>query len=90
MKKCNMCGIPESEWSKDMVCTCSHSHCDITPDLIIEQRIFDWYKRNCVLKSGMMNIATLKDQVEFLLSKGKSVPNYIIQFITALDEKISR
>lgn len=88
--KCNICGIPEAEWKDGKCYACGYDHyCDMTPDMIIEQRIYDWCDKHGLVEYRAVNKDTLHDRVKEMLVKGKKVPRYIQQYAGVLEETSS-
>lgn len=51
--RCNICGIPESEWKNGRCYACGYGHyCDMTRDMIIDQRIYIWSDKHGQLAEG--------------------------------------
>lgn len=49
--RCNVCGIPENQWENGFCSACG-TVCSMTPDVIIEQRVFDYAKKHNLLDYG--------------------------------------
>ena len=45
MERYNICGVPESSWSEGK-CACDHSVCEMTEDVIVEGRVYDYARKH--------------------------------------------
>ena len=45
MERYNICGVPESCWSEGK-CVCDHSVCEMTEDVIVEGRVYDYARKH--------------------------------------------
>ena len=76
--KCNVCGVPESEWV-DGKCHCARSVCDMTPEVVVEQRVYDCAKRLGLLVGDTFYRNTIYDR---MLRKSYKMPKYFRQAIS--------
>lgn len=80
--RCNLCGVSENQWVDGKCRCCGNGHyCDMTPDMIIEQRVFDWFNKHGLLYLGSVYKHIAQRKVREMLAAGQKVPKYIIQYI---------
>lgn len=48
-KRCNICGIPEEEWTSGICSACGHSTCEIRAEDVIEQRAYEYADKKGLL-----------------------------------------
>ena len=53
--KCNICGVPESKWS-DGRCTLCGKICDMTPDVVMDQRVYDYAQKKNLLTGNTFSV----------------------------------
>lgn len=70
--RCNVCGVPEDQW-KDGQCTACGTVCSMTPDVIIEQRFFDYARKHELLDYGIFHIGMIYRR---LCSRRYRLPKY--------------
>lgn len=74
--RCNLCGIPEDQW-KDGFCHECQYICEITPDLIISQRAFQYAAKHGLLDTfSMFNKRAIRGKLE-RIGRKKKVPKYL-------------
>ena len=76
--KCNVCGVPESQWVNG-TCHCLRSTCTMTPEVVIEQRVYDCAKRLGLLVGSEFYIGTIYDR---MIRKAYKMPKYFRQAIS--------
>lgn len=80
--RCNICGVPESCWVDGKCCRCGNRrHCDMTSDMVVEQRIFDWCDKHGMLYCGAISKDSVRSEVKKMLAAGKKIPKYIFQYV---------
>ncbi len=86
--RCNICGIPEDKWKSGRCYECGNGrYCDMTPDMIIDQRIYTWCDKHDQIEYRSVNKDSLHNKVKKMLAEGKKVPRYIQQYAGVLEEK---
>lgn len=80
---CNVCGIPEEKWKDGKCAECKHQ-CDMTPSVIIEQRVYDYCASHWMLGPG--ETFSLPQVFKKLEKKSlySSIPSYLRKTITEL------
>lgn len=79
--RCNTCGVPESDWEDGVCRACKRTHCDMTPDVIIEQRVYNWLLKH-QLSGSMLYPCEVVQKVEKVLQEGNmTVPQYVQRYI---------
>lgn len=48
-KRCNICGIPEEEWTSGICTSCGHSKCEVRQEDIIERRAYEYAEKKGLL-----------------------------------------
>lgn len=75
-KRCNICGIPEDQWDNGFCRKCSHS-CEMTPDVVISQRAFQYAAKHGLLDTfAMFNARVVREKLE-RIGRKKKVPKYL-------------
>ena len=72
---CNICGIPEAKFEDGICRACGRSHCEMTADLLIEKRAYDYADKHRLLEYGSFNRTTIRWKLERFVRK-KKVPKY--------------
>lgn len=86
--RCNICGIPEDKWKSGRCYECGNGrYYDMTPDMIIDQRIYTWCDKHGQIEYRSVNKDALHDKVKEMLAEGKKVPRHIQQYAGVLEEK---
>lgn len=79
--RCNICGVPQNEWVNGKCVACGKGHyCDMEPNMIVEQRVYDWCSKNNLLDGGTIYKVNVRQKVEMMLNKGKVVPQYMQRY----------
>lgn len=79
--RCNTCGVPESNWEDGVCRACKRTHCEMTLDVIIEQRVYDWLLKHH-LSGSMLYPCEVVQKVEKVLQEGNmTVPQYVQRYI---------
>lgn len=76
--RCNLCGIPEREWADTGVCTaCSllGTQCHIEPELIIEERVYQYADKHVLLDRRTFVAETARKKLEQMPAKRRG-PKY--------------
>lgn len=75
-KRCNICGIHEDQWENGFCRKCRHS-CEMTPDVIISQRAFQYADKHGLLDTfAVFNTRTVREKLE-RIGRKKKVPKYL-------------
>lgn len=75
ISRCNICGIPESEWKDGRCYACGYGHyCDMTPDMIIDQRINIWCDKHGQIEYRSVNKDSLHNKAKKCWQKAKKFP----------------
>lgn len=78
--KCNICGIPETEWVGGWCKSCA-STCEMAPNVVIDQRVYSYAKKNGLLNGTMFD----KNHILNLLEKPqqlKKAPQYFREAVS--------
>ena len=74
--RCNICGVPENRWEDGFCHECRHS-CEMTPDVIISQRAFQYADKHGFLDTfAVFNTRTVREKLE-RIGRKKKVPKYL-------------
>ena len=74
--RCNICGVPENRWEDGFCHECRHS-CEMTPDVIISQRAFQYADKHGFLDTfAVFNTRTGREKLE-RIGRKKKVPKYL-------------
>ena len=74
--RCNICGVPENRWEDGFCHECRHS-CEMTPDVIISQRAFQYADKHGFLDTfAVFNTRTVREELE-RIGRKKKVPKYL-------------
>lgn len=75
-KRCNTCGIPEDQWD-DGFCRKCHRTCEMTPDMVISQRAFQYADKHGLLDTfAMFNKMVVRERLE-RIGRKKKIPKYL-------------
>lgn len=74
--RCNLCGVPEDRWEDGFCCECRHS-CEMTPDMIISQRAFQYANKHGLLDThASFNARAIREKLG-RIGRKKKVPKYL-------------
>lgn len=74
--RCNVCGIPEDQWDDGFCHECRHS-CEMTAEVIVSQRAFQYAAKHGLLDSfAMFNARAIRGKLE-RIGRKKKVPKYL-------------
>lgn len=74
--RCNICGVPENRWEDGFCHECRYS-CEMTPDVIISQRAFQYADKHGFLDTfAVFNTRTVREKLE-RIGRKKKVPKYL-------------
>lgn len=80
-KLCNICGIPEHQWENGFCRKCRHS-CEMSPDVIISQRTFQYADKHGLLDTfAVFNARTVREKLE-RIGREKKVPKYLREAVS--------
>ena len=48
----NVCGVPDTQWNKDGKCRACGSVCEMSEDVVIPQRVYEWALKHNMLKAN--------------------------------------
>lgn len=74
--RCNLCGVPEDRWEDGFCCECRHS-CEMTPNMIISQRAFQYANKYGLLDTHTsFSARDIRGKLE-RIGRKKKVPKYL-------------
>lgn len=74
--RCNLCGVPENRWEDGFCRECRHS-CEMTPDMIISQRAFQYANKHGLLDThASFNARAIREKLG-RIGRKKKVPKYL-------------
>ena len=79
--RCNICGVPEDQWENGLCNKCGHV-CEMTPDMIISQRAFQYADKHGLLDThASFNAKVVREKLERIVRK-KKIPKYLRDAVT--------
>ena len=74
--RCNICGVPENRWEDGFCHECRHS-CEMTPDMVISQRAFQYADKYGLLDNhASFNARVIRERLE-RIGRKKKIPKYL-------------
>ena len=74
--RCNLCGVPEDQWEDGFCRKCRHS-CEMTPNMIISQRAFQYANKYGLLDThASFSARDIRGKLE-RIGRKKKVPKYL-------------
>lgn len=92
MEKVNVCGVPESEFDQDGWCRKCNCNCEMTSDLMVDKKIFDFARRKGIIKSGRIGSVDSmfsKNLFEAFFCRDKEyekAPQYVKRYLDMIRE----
>ena len=86
MRKMNVCGVPEEEFRDGKCNKCGRSVCDMSPDRLIDERLYNYARKHLLMPSGMFVDHTFVFLVKErgLLAKA---PKYVQKFVEEAEKR---
>ena len=86
--RCNTCGVPESKWRNGRCWECGRNHCEMTPDVTLEQRVYDWLQKQRVSGPNVYPRDVVIN-IRIRLGAGKPVPRMVKTYVDAFHKAIA-
>ncbi len=83
---CNTCGVPESKWRNGCCWECGRNHCEMTPDVTLEQRVYDWLQKQRVSGPNVYP-RDVAINIRIRLGTGKPVPRYVVKYVEEVEKR---
>ena len=75
--RCNICGVPESEWT-DGTCSACGMVCNMIDSVILpDTRIFAWAEKHGCISGGRVS----KERIIDYGRSGRPMPKYVLDYI---------
>lgn len=75
----NTCGIPEAGWKDGFCRACGHSTCEVTDDMIIDGRVYQYAEKHNLLYGGKFSPAYIREMLE--QKRKLRIPKYFCEAI---------
>lgn len=79
--RCNICGVPESQWEGGVCSACVRCSCEVTDDLIIEERVYRYAEKHGLLNGDSFHPETARKRLERVMAN-KRGPKYFREAIS--------
>lgn len=81
LERCNICGVPESKWENGVCSACVRCSCEITDDLIIEERVYRYAEKHDLLNGDTFQPETARKRLEHVMANRRG-PKYFKEAIS--------